>query len=86
MAVYSIYFKESVRKDFEHIPGADLRRIMERIATLAQDPRGHGCEKLSAQEKYRVRQGNWRILYAIEDESLTVHVVKVGHRRDVYRR
>ena len=59
---------------------------MDRIATLAQDPRGHGCEKLSVQEKYRVRQGNWRILYAIEDESLTVHVVKIGHRRDVYRR
>jgi mRNA interferase RelE/StbE len=72
MAVYSIFFKESVRKDFESIPAADLRRIMKRIASLAQDPRGRGCEKLSGQEKYRIRKGTWRVLYSIQDEQLTV--------------
>jgi mRNA interferase RelE/StbE len=85
MAVYSIVFKESVRKDFEGIPATDLQRIMKRIASLAQTPRGYGCEKLSGQDKYRIRQGKWRILYSIQDEQLTICVVKVGHRRDVYR-
>lgn len=61
MAAYSIYFRESVRKNFESIPATDLRRIIEQIATLAQNPRGHVCENLSEQDKYRIRQGNWRI-------------------------
>jgi mRNA interferase RelE/StbE len=85
MAAYSISFKESARNDFEGIPAADLRRIMKRIASLAQAPRGHGCEKLSGQDKYRILQGKWRILYSIQDKQLTVCVVKVGHRREVCR-
>jgi mRNA interferase RelE/StbE len=85
MAVYSIYFKDSVRKDLDSIPKNDLQRIIERIGNLAEDPRPAGCEKLSGQEKYRVRQGNYRIIYSIQDTELTVWVVKVGHRRDVYR-
>jgi len=85
MAVYSIFFKESVRKDLDSIPKSDLQRIMERIHTLAENPRPVGCEKLSGQEKYRLRQGNYRIIYSILDTRLTVWVVKVGHRREVYR-
>ncbi len=85
MAVYSIFFKESVRKDLDAIPRGDLQRIMERIKNLAEDPRPAGCEKLSGQEKYRIRQGNYRIVYSIQDAELTVWVVKVGHRREVYR-
>jgi mRNA interferase RelE/StbE len=85
MAAYNIYFKDSVRKDLESVPKNDLLRIMERIASLAEDPRPIGCEKLSGQEKYRVRQGNYRIIYSIQDTELTVWVVKVGHRREVYR-
>jgi mRNA interferase RelE/StbE len=85
MAVYSIFFKESVRKDLASIPAGDLRRIMERIGLLAGNPRPAGSEKLSDQEKYRIRQGNYRIIYSIQDTELTVWVVKVGHRRDVYR-
>jgi mRNA interferase RelE/StbE len=85
MAGYSIYFKDSVRKDLDSIPKNDLQRIIERIGNLAEDPRPAGCEKLSGQEKYRVRQGNYRIIYSIQDTELTVWVVKVGHRRDVYR-
>ncbi|NVN93118.1 MAG: type II toxin-antitoxin system RelE/ParE family toxin [Desulfuromonadales bacterium] len=85
MAVYSIFFKESVRKDLGSIPGNDLQRIIERIARLAENPRPQGCEKLSGQEKYRLRQGIYRIIYSIQDSELTVWVVKVGHRRDVYR-
>ena len=85
MAVYSIFFKDSVRKDLDSIAKNDLQRIIERIGNLAQDPRPVGCEKLSGQEKYRVRQGNYRIIYSIQDTELTVWVVKVGHRREVYR-
>ncbi len=85
MAVYSIYLKDSVRKDLDSIQKNDLQRIMERIGALAENPRPVGCEKLSGQEKYRIRQGNYRIIYSIQDTQLTVWVVKVGHRREVYR-
>jgi mRNA interferase RelE/StbE len=85
MAVYSIFFKDSVRKDLDSIARNNLQRIIERIGNLAEDPRPVGCEKLSGQEKYRVRQGNYRIIYSIQDTELTVWVVKVGHRREVYR-
>jgi mRNA interferase RelE/StbE len=85
MAVYSLFFKDSVRKDLEPIPRNGLRRIMERIKSLAADPRPLGCEKLSGQEKYRIRQGNYRIIYSIQDTQLIVWVVKVGHRREVSR-
>ena len=85
MAAYSILFKESIRKDIAAIPATDLRRIMERISLLAADPRPVGSEKLSAQERYRIRQSNYRIIYSIQDNELTVWVVKVAHRREVYR-
>lgn len=85
MASYNIFFRDSVRKDLEAIPKGDLQRIIERIGKLADDPRPIGSEKLSGQEKYRVRQGNYRIVYSIQDNELTVWVVKVGHRREVYR-
>lgn len=58
---------------------------MQRIRSLADDPRPAGCEKLSGQERYRVRQGAYRIIYEIEDARLLVLVVKIGHRRDIYR-
>lgn len=85
MAGYSIHFKESVRKDIETIPRKDLQRIIERIGLLAEDPRPAGSEKLSSQERYRIRQGNYRIIYSIQDEEVTVWVVKIGHRREVCR-
>jgi len=85
MAAYNIFFKDSVRKDLDAIPKNDLQRIIERIGNLAENPRPLGCEKLSGQEKYRLRQGNYRIIYSIEDTQLIVWVVKVGHRREVYR-
>lgn len=85
MAVSSIYLKDSVRKDLDSIQKNDLQRIMERIGALAENPRPVGCEKLSGQEKYRICQGNFRIIYSIQDTQLTVWVVKVGHRREVYR-
>jgi mRNA interferase RelE/StbE len=85
MAEYKIYFKESVEKDFRTIPKQYLQKILLRIEALARDPRPPGHEKLTGQERYRVRQGEYRIIYSIQDKELTIWVVKVGHRKDVYR-
>jgi len=84
MAAYKLFFKKSVQKDFDAIPKRDLKRILNRISALAEDPRPSGCEKLTGQERYRLRQGRYRILYSIQDDELTVWVVKVGHRRNIY--
>lgn len=85
MAEYRVLIKKPAAKELETIPKRDLKRIIGRIEALAHDPHPPGAEKLSGQERYRLRQGNYRILYSIEDEVLTVWVVKVGHRKDVYR-
>ncbi len=85
MAAYKIFFRKSVQKDFEAIPKKDLQRILKRIQGLANDPRPPGSEKLTGQERYRLRQGIYRILYSIQDDELTIWVVKVGHRKKVYR-
>ena len=85
MAGYKVFFKKSVQKDIDPIPKKDLRKIMERIGALAENPRPPGCEKLTGQEKYRLRQGNYRIVYSIQDNECTIWIVKVGHRKDVYR-
>ena len=85
MARYELRFKPSVAKDLRGVPKADAGRILARIETLRDDPRPPGCEKLSAQERYRLRQGNFRILYSISDAEVVVEIVKVGHRREVYR-
>ena len=85
MASYELVFARSVAKDLRAFPKADVKRILQRIRPLADDPRPPGCEKLSGQERYRIRQGVYRIVYSIDDAILTVLVVKVGHRRDVYR-
>ena len=85
MAVYEIFFKKSVWKDFKMIQANDLKKILKCIDSLGKNPRRPGCKKLSGQEKYRVRQGRYRILYSIQDKELTVWIVKVGHRKNVYR-
>ena len=85
MARYELRFKPSVARDLRRIPTVDVRRILDRIETLRDDPRPSGSEKLSSQERYRLRQGNYRILYTVTDAELVVEVVKVGHRREVYR-
>jgi len=86
MAKYSLEFKSSFYKELRSLPKKDVKRIVARIDRLADDPRGPGCEKLSGQERYRVRQGVYRIIYEIEDARLIVIVLKVGHRGSVYDR
>ena len=86
MAAYKIFLKKSVLKDLDKIPNKDLKKIIKRIESLANDPRPPGCEKLSGQERYRIRQGNYRVIYSIKDKELVIWVVKVGHRRDIYKK
>lgn len=85
MAGYRVFFRRSVEKDLAGIPKGDVKRILKRIRDLARDPRPPGCEKLTDQERYRLRQGRYRIVYGIQDKELTVWVIKVAHRKDVYR-
>jgi mRNA interferase RelE/StbE len=86
MARYELRVKPSVAKDLRSIPKADVRRILARMKALRDDPRAPGCEKLAGgDELYRVRQGTYRIVYAIHDQRVVVEVVRVGHRREVYR-
>lgn len=85
MEKYRLRIKRSAAKELEALPSKDRRRIVGRIQDLASDPRPHGCEKLSGEDKYRIRQGDYRVLYAVQDADATVIVVKIAHRRDAYR-
>jgi mRNA interferase RelE/StbE len=85
MAAYKVCFRESVEKDLLTIPKKDLKKILQRIQMLVEDPRPSGCEKLTGQDRYRVRQGRYRIAYSIQDKKVTVWIVRVGHREDIYR-
>lgn len=85
MADYELRIKPSAVKEIDSLPSRERRRIVARIERLAVDPRPQGCEKLSGQERYRIRQGNYRVLYEIRDRELVVVVVKVGDRKEVYR-
>jgi len=86
VARYSLRIKKSARKELEAIATkVDRRRIIKRIESLAENPRPPGASKLSGLERYRIRQGRYRILYTIEDTVLIVHVIKIGDRKDVYR-
>ena len=84
MAQYKVFFKKSVEKDFKGIPTKTLLKILEKIQKLHDDPRPIRSEKLTGQERYRIRQGTYRIIYSIQDNELTVWVVKVGHRKGIY--
>lgn len=86
MASYSVRVLASAEKELRSVPKPLLRRIAVRLQGLANDPRPHGSEKLSGDERrHRVRQGHWRIIYSIDDGRREVVVVKIGHRREIYR-
>lgn len=86
MAKYELLIKPSAVKEIERIDGKkDRQRVVRPIQELAENPRPEGCEKLTRRERYRLRQGSYRIVYAVDDDQRTVLIVKVGHRKDVYR-
>lgn len=85
MALYKIIFKETFPKDMRAVPGKDRKKVLTRIDSLAVNPRPFGCQRLTGQNKYRLRQGDYRILYTIDDSERIVRIMKVGHRKDIYR-
>ena len=85
MESYRVLIKPSAVRELEAIPKKDRARLATMIASPAGNPRPPGGEKPSAQEEYRVRQGRYRVVYSISDAEKTVLVVKVAHRREVYR-
>jgi mRNA interferase RelE/StbE len=84
MAGYKIFFKKSVWKDFESIPEKELKRILQKIKPLSENPRPYGSQKLIGQEHFRIRHGCYHIIYLIQDEEVTVWFVKLGLRKDMY--
>lgn len=85
MASYKLLIKPSAAKELENLAAKPRRQIARKIQSLAGDPRPHGCEKLSGGDLYRIRQGSYRILYGIQDKAFSVVVIRIGHRREVYR-
>ena len=86
MAKYELRIKKSAAKELEAVSRkADRQRLVKQIQSLSDNPRPPGCKKLSGSNKYRIRQGNYRIVYSLEDDKLIVYVVKIGDRKDVYK-
>ena len=84
MASYNLLIKPSAAKELENLPAKLRQKIARKIQALAGDPRHHGSEKLSGEDLYRIRQGDYRIVYGIEDKAPAIVVIRIGHRRDVY--
>ena len=87
MARYRLSIKRSAARELEAVAQkTDRQRLVARIEALAEDPRPSGCEKLAGRsDRYRVRQGDYRVVYSVDDAARIVQIVKVGHRREVYR-
>jgi len=85
VAEYRIFIKPSAVKEADALPKKERQRIARKIQSLSDEPRSHGCEKLSGEDKYRIRHGDYPILYSISDQDLTAIVIKIRHRREVYR-
>ena len=83
---YSILFKPSARKELFSLPDQAISAIEEKIDVLISNPRPHGCKKLSGSiNEYRIRIGNYRVVYTVSDDTLIVYVIKIAHRKNVYK-
>ena len=82
---YRLLFTRSARRELEHLPRQVVELLKPRLDELIQQPRPRGCQKLSGTDFYRIRQGDYRVLYTIDDSERRVEVIKIGHRREVYR-
>lgn len=86
MEKFRVFIKPSAKKELIAVTTKkDRQRIVRRIQSLSENPRPPGCQKLSGYDRYRIRQGDYRIVYEIRDLEVLVVVIKIGHRRDVYR-
>ena len=86
MARYKLEFATSIRKDLKKIAKKEVQRILTSIEKLAEEPRPSGSKKLTNEELYRIRIGNYRVIYEVHDDRLIVLIVKAGHRKDIYRK
>ncbi|WP_420427206.1 type II toxin-antitoxin system RelE family toxin [Algiphilus sp.] len=86
MAAYELVFRKSASKELRRVPKVDLQRILRRIEGLIGNLRPAEAEKLTGYDLYRVRQGAYRIVYEVTDDKLIVTIVRIAHRRNVYRR
>ena len=82
MGNYRLLIKPSAARELEKLPPKDRTRTVAKIRRLGSNPRPDGAEKLSGQDKYRLRQGDYRVLYSIDDTQATVVIVRIGHRRE----
>jgi mRNA interferase RelE/StbE len=85
MDAYSLRIEARAERELHHVPKWDAERIVRRILALQKDPRPPGCTKLAGAEGYRIRQGDWRVIYQVDDAAREIRIVKVGHRREIYR-
>ena len=85
MEFYKVIFTKSVKKDFRKIPKLEVSKILNEIAYLAKNPRSSKTKKLKGEKLYRLRVGNYRVIYDIKDNLMLIFVVKLGHRTDIYR-
>ncbi len=85
MEFYKVIFTKSVKKDFRKIPKLQVSKILNEISDLAKNPRSFKTKKLRGEKLYRLRVGNYRVIYDIQDNLMLIFVVKLGHRSDIYR-
>lgn len=82
---YKVVILLKAVKQLETLPPKDYRAVKSKILALGENPRPHDCKKLKGRDGFRIRQGNYRVIYDIREEILTVRVIRIGHRKDVYR-
>ena len=84
MSKYKVYLSKRAEKDLDNLSDLVANPILSAIANLAEEPRPKGCKKLKGREGYRIRIGNYRVIYIISDRQLIVEVIALGHRKDIY--
>lgn len=82
---WTVEYHRDIEKEIRQLPKPFIKRILEKIESLADNPRPPGCEKISGHELWKVRIGVYRILYTINEEQHTIRTYRIGHRRDIYR-
>ena len=82
---YALFIERRAQRSLSRIAAQDRERISSAIRCLADEPRPHGVKKLSGRDAWRIRVGDWRVLYEIQDKRLSILVVDIGHRREIYR-
>lgn len=85
MEKYKIFFKKSALKELERVPRTTLQKIVKKIQKLSDNPKPVGSQKLSSYNLYRIRQGDYRVVYFIDNEKSEIQIFKIGHRKDIYK-